>query len=512
MRLPASSPAGPPDGEGASGLPEMSRFIGEALDRHFPPLALFDRAGQVLYGNAAYLQLVLPGDPLSAEVAAMAADMAATWTPNAPARRTSLCVSEAGGAPARHYSVSLCPLAGGAGEPAFFALFLDVSAQMETLARLQEAQALFSDIVRASADWIWETDAEGRIRFVSERVTETLGVPAALLVGRPLEGLGGSLPSAEAGRDGSLAEALARRAPFRGLAFPMRHRNGRVSHHLLSGVPRFDAGGAFEGYRGTGRDVTRQHQAEAEARSARRSLEDALDRAEAASRVKSAFLSGMSHELRTPLNAIIGYADVIAQGLFAHDGARLADYGRHIGEAGNALLGIVSQVLETASLAEDMTVSCVALGPAGLISEALARAAEAARARGVALVPPPPAPLPPVRADARRVVRILADLIDNAVKFSAPGGRVGIECTAAEDPAFADVTVWDEGRGVPDDRREAIFEIFGRDSDDAFVSAGGGLGLGLSTARTTARAMGGDVFLAASSPSGSRFVLRLPRA
>jgi signal transduction histidine kinase len=128
-----------------------------------------------------------------------------------------------------------------------------------------------------------------------------------------------------------------------------------------------------------------------------------------------------------------------------------------------------------------------------------------ARARGIVLsVEGTPAII--ARADGERLGQILLNLLGNAVKFTPSGGRIQILSRATETDALVEVA--DTGLGVPDDKREEIFQPFVRLGD----SIAPGTGLGLAISRDLARAMGGDIVMGASGDCGSRFVLRLPRS
>ena len=111
----------------------------------------------------------------------------------------------------------------------------------------------------------------------------------------------------------------------------------------------------------------------------------------------------------------------------------------------------------------------------------------------------------PVRVDVGRVEQILSNVLDNAARFTPPGGSVRVT-TGTDSQAF--VTVDDDGPGVDEADRERIFERLVR-LNSARDRSSGGVGLGLSIARTLARAHGGELVCAAG-PTGARFRLTLP--
>ena len=113
-----------------------------------------------------------------------------------------------------------------------------------------------------------------------------------------------------------------------------------------------------------------------------------------------------------------------------------------------------------------------------------------------------------VLADRERTIQVLLNLVSNAVKFTGPGGRISVTCTAAS--ATVSVHVRDTGPGIPADRLEEIFDPFvqaGRSSQERRQ----GVGLGLAISRELARMMEGELTVESVVGEGSTFTLTLPR-
>jgi signal transduction histidine kinase len=114
-----------------------------------------------------------------------------------------------------------------------------------------------------------------------------------------------------------------------------------------------------------------------------------------------------------------------------------------------------------------------------------------------------------VRGDREKVIQIIINLLANGIKFTLPGGRVGIACDLTEDTVK--ILVSDTGIGIPSDKLDLIFDPFIQVNDTA-TRTKGGIGLGLAISRGLARGMHGDLTVESKLGEGSRFTLTLPRA
>ena len=162
---------------------------------------------------------------------------------------------------------------------------------------LRESRRRFRDIAAAASDWFWETDEEGSLVYLSERLPQITGKGPDALLGRSLRAIAGD----EAANWAELEAAIAARRPFRDFGCRLRDVNGVQREMRLSGQPNVDAGGAFRGYRGAGRDVTLLALLPGRARVALDGLAQAIDtgtpQALAEARAHLAALRGLIDEL-----------------------------------------------------------------------------------------------------------------------------------------------------------------------------------------------------------------------
>jgi signal transduction histidine kinase len=224
-------------------------------------------------------------------------------------------------------------------------------------------------------------------------------------------------------------------------------------------------------------------------------------------RSKSEFIAHMSHELRTPLNAVIGFSEVIADGLYGPVGhPKYAEYARDIGDAGRNLHAKISDVLEFANIEAGrypLSPSPVDLREIALAAVEEHKGRAFSRRIGFDIGVAEPVT---VRTDALALKRVLANLIDNALRYTAEGGAVHVDVRAEEGVGLLQVR--NSGTGFSRSERDAAGKPFQRFDRSGTVT---GAGLGLAIAMELARRMGGAVRLASEPGRGAIMEVRLPR-
>lgn len=247
-----------------------------------------------------------------------------------------------------------------------------------------------------------------------------------------------------------------------------------------------------------GRDITARIAGEQE-------LVEARARAESANEAKSRFLATVSHEFRTPLNGILGMADLLGDtGLDPEQ----ATYVRALRTSGEALLGLVDDILDFAKVEAGKLELASERFDLGLLVETVSELmAPRAQAKGIELAAHLAPDLPThLVGDRDRLRQILLNLVGNAIKFTDRGG-VGIRI--GRDGGMIAIEVADTGPGIPEDRRQAIFEEF-EQADNSAARRHEGTGLGLAIVRRLAVLMGGSVGVESRPGGGSLFGVRLP--
>ncbi|MFI4935521.1 MAG: ATP-binding protein [Caulobacterales bacterium] len=241
-------------------------------------------------------------------------------------------------------------------------------------------------------------------------------------------------------------------------------------------------------------------------------LEEALSRAEAASRAKSEFLANMSHELKTPLNGVIGLAEALARmPLEAGQQDLVAEI---IAQAGR-LNELLADLLDYGSLeAGNVEIAHRMFSPADVVRRAATPYAAAARGKGLSFtIAIAPGAEGEAMGDPERLGQILSQLLSNAVKFTA-SGSITVSLGAdrdQEEAATWRLLVADTGVGFDEDQAERLFSGFEM-GDASPTREHGGAGLGLSICRRLATLMGGRVEASGAPGKGARFRLSVPLA
>ena len=222
----------------------------------------------------------------------------------------------------------------------------------------------------------------------------------------------------------------------------------------------------------------------------------------AANELRGALLQAVSHDLRTPLSGIKASISSLRQREITWSPEQVAEFQRTIEEEADRLDALIEKLLDMSRLQSGTVrtqVSSVALD--GVVLTALAGLGERASRVGVEV----DEHLPPVLADRALLERVIANLVDNALKMTPDGQPVRVE--AGTVPTGVDLRVVDQGPGVDRADRERVFEPFQRTTDH-----GSGVGLGLAITRGFLDAMGAEIMLEDTPGGGLTAVIRLRRA
>jgi two-component system cell cycle sensor histidine kinase PleC len=239
---------------------------------------------------------------------------------------------------------------------------------------------------------------------------------------------------------------------------------------------------------------------------ARRYHEEKL-RAEAASQSKTAFLAHLSHDIRTPLNHIIGFAELMRHETYGPLNDRYVDYVDSIHTSGERLLSFFASTLDLAELEGGRRVlNPVEIDVDDLLTSVTKRFLAQAQRKGIALTLGAPA-LASIVADRFSLERMLGNLVDNAIRYTPPRGRVTLTAYAASDGVVLEVT--DTGIGMSAERLATVSQPFAF-GDASLTRDRDGAGLGLAIARTIVELSGGRLAIDSRPGLGTTIAVSLP--
>lgn len=488
-------------------------------------------------------------------------------------------------------------------------------------AREPDARQRLYDLTRLVSDWIWEADGDGVFRYVSGRVLDVLGVLPEEAVGRPFTDLCD---------DAALPALLAERRPFRDVPATFRTRKGHTRHMMVSALPFYDLeSGAFQGMRGTCRDVTEQIEAEAAlkaqlefqqtlldtipapvfyrradgryglvnvafaamlgrprdaivgrtlfdlfpletarrlceaerdltagdggARSvmdrlpwpggdardviltlaatvegagsgahgligvvtditdrmrAERDLRESVHALERSNRELELFLHIASHDLQEPTRSVVSFCQLLAKSLEGRLSPEQQDYISHA-VGGAKRMRLIVQDLGTYARAGARTATPGRVEVAQVAADVLRAVQAQADEAGAGITV---GPLPAVQGDRAQVAELLRNLVDNALKFTAPdrAPAIGIDAWRDGDGApFWTFRVSDNGIGIDARHHDRVFGLFqrlhGRDSYE-------GTGIGLAICRKIVERHGGRIWVESVPGQGTSVLFTLPVA
>lgn len=224
-------------------------------------------------------------------------------------------------------------------------------------------------------------------------------------------------------------------------------------------------------------------------------------------RIRRDFVSNASHELRTPLTAIRGFVETLLQG--SPSEAERAQYLEIIDRNARRLTNLVNDLLELArSEGRVAPVRRETFALDVIVDAALRDRSDALRARNLSVEFSTERPMP-ICSDPQAVEQIVVNLLDNAIKYTDPGGEIRLALTQPT-PDRVEFSVRDTGIGIQADEQEKIFERFYR-VDQVRSRAQGGTGLGLAIVKHLVQKLGGEIGVESKPGQGSCFRVLLPK-
>jgi signal transduction histidine kinase len=228
------------------------------------------------------------------------------------------------------------------------------------------------------------------------------------------------------------------------------------------------------------------------------------------SAMKNEFVSNVSHELRTPLSSIRVFGEFMRRGR-VEDQDKVREYGSYIETESRRLTQLINNILDFSRIESGhISYNFESTDLEEVLTGTLSTLAIRLRDKGFEVsYDGPEDPLPEIRLDANAIDRAVANLLDNAVKYSNGNRRIGVELSQSDDEIA--IAVSDHGIGIPREELERIFERFHRVST-GLVHDVKGSGLGLTLVRHIAEAHGGRVTVESEPGKGSTFTIHLPLA
>ena len=225
-------------------------------------------------------------------------------------------------------------------------------------------------------------------------------------------------------------------------------------------------------------------------------------------RLKDEFLANTSHELRTPVNSMIAITESVLDGAEGPIDIRQKEALSIVVESGRRLSNLINDILDYARIKNGTLSLQKGYFSAEKLVESLVKEFEFSAAnKNITIKSEMQEDLPRLYADKYRIIQVLYNLMDNAVKFTSSGGTICLRIY--KEPKHICMAVKDTGIGIPEERLEDIFASF-EQVDTSLTRKQGGMGLGLSISKKIAKAHGGDIKVRSTAHQGSEFVFCIP--
>ena len=370
-----------------------------------------------------------------------------------------------------------------------------INQRTEAQEKLRQSEKRYRLIIETTPDGYFEVDADGNFTYFNDAMCDILGYSRLEMTGMNHTAY---LDKSNSKRVmDALRHVYQTGESVTALGWTLRRQDG-TRRYVESTVSLLtDAKGEPAGYSGFLRDVTEQRRAQV--------LRQAKKAAEAANRSKSRFLANMSHEIRTPLNSIIGLIELMLETDLRPDQKEDLDV---VISSAYALLALINNLLDFSKIeAGKFELEQSPFNTREFMQETIRMMAMRTQAKGLELAYRVAPEVPQsVVGDPGRLRQILLNLIENSVKFTSEG-EVVVEVTrerSGAEEVELQFSVKDTGIGIPDDKKELIFNAF-RQLEAKTTTQHSGTGLGLAVSAQLVELMGGDIRVDSIPGQGSRF-------
>ena len=365
----------------------------------------------------------------------------------------------------------------------------------EMTANIRETAARLEAVISNYSGVIWSVDKDNMITLFSGLSLNRLGASSSALEGKPLDAAQQQYPEMNIVKR---VKSTLEEGPQDWIS----EFGDRVYRSHTTQV--FDEDGKTSGVVGSIDEITDMIRLQTD-------LEDALEKAQAASQAKTNFLSNMSHEIRTPMNAIIGMTTI---GKYAPD-LEKKDYAfDKIEGTSNHLLGIINDILEMSKIeAGKFELSSVRFSVEKLLQRVVNvinfRVDEKHQNFSVHIDRNIP---PLLSGDDQRLAQVITNLLSNAVKFTPDEGSIhlGAYLEKYENGQYTlKIEVKDDGIGISVEQQERLFTSF-EQAENSTSRKFGGTGLGLAISKHIVELMGGEIWIESELGRGATFSFTVP--
>jgi len=401
-----------------------------------------------------------------------------------------------------------------------FSVIHDITAQQQAEVALRKSEAHSSAVTHSASDAIVSADNAGNIIGWNRGAATIFGYSEAETSGQPLTMLMSS--SLHNGHLASFARLHAGGEPHiigKTVELVGQRKDGSEFAMELSLADWQADEGRY--YTAIIRDITERRALEMEILQLNASLEQqVLERTaqlaaavadlKRASRMKDGFMAAVSHELRTPLAGVLGMAEALEMPLSGPLSERQARYVQSIRQSGERLLSMINSILRYTDL---MAGNVKIQQEPCRLAEFCAIGVRAVRGRAEQKGQTVVFSVDPVElaiiSDADGITLMLQQLLNNAVKFTPIGGRIGLEVYRDPEEAAVHLVVWDTGIGIAAEQQMYIFQPFIQ-GDSSLARHFEGVGLGLAYVQRMIELLGGTITVESMLGEGSRFTVTLP--